>query len=85
MVYNVNTRKVHGIPTISSTRSVGPETQNGIHSIQLNPSRTLLATGARHSSDIGIYRLPTLDPVSIGENGHRDWVRKNETHNKISV
>lgn len=74
MVYDVNMRRVDAIPTLPNSRSNGPETQNGIHAIQINPSRTLLATGARHSSDIAIYRLPTLDPVCIGENGHRDWV-----------
>lgn len=75
MVYDVNMRRVDAIPTMPNRRSNGPETHNGIHAIQINPSRTLLATGARHSSDIAIYRLPTLDPVCIGENGHRDWVR----------
>lgn len=76
MVYDVNMRRVDAIPTLPNTRSNGPETQNGIMAIQKNPSGTLLATGARHSSDIAIYRLPTFDPVCIGENGHRDWVNK---------
>lgn len=76
MVYDVNMRRVDAIPTLPSNRNNSPETQNGIHAIQINPSHTLLATGARHSSDIAIYRLPTLDPVCIGENGHRDWVRQ---------
>lgn len=74
MVYDVNMRRLDAIPTLPNNRANGPESQNGIHAIQINPSRTLLATGARHSSDIAIYRLPTLDPVCIGENGHRDWV-----------
>lgn len=74
MVYDVNMRRVDAIPTLQGGRAAGIETQNGIHAIQINPSRTLLATGARHSTDIAVYRLPTLDPVCIGENGHRDWV-----------
>lgn len=74
MVYDVNMRRVDAIPTIQGSRAAGIEGQNGIHAIQINPSRTLLATGARHSSDIAVYRLPTLDPLCIGENSHRDWV-----------
>lgn len=74
MVYDVNTRRVDSIPTLRNSRGSNVDTQSGIHSCQINPSRTLLATGARHSADIAIYRLPTLDPVCIGENAHRDWV-----------
>lgn len=74
MVYDVNMRRVDAIPTLIGSRVSGVESQNGIHAIQINPSRTLLATGARHSADIAVYRLPTLDPVCIGEHGHRDWV-----------
>lgn len=74
MVYDVNMRRVDAIPTLSNIRLTGPETQNGIHAIEINPSRTFLSTGARHSADVAVYRLPTLDPVCIGENGHRDWI-----------
>jgi DDB1- and CUL4-associated factor 12 len=74
MVYDVNMRRVDAIPTLANSRGLNPDTQSGIHACQINPSHTLLATGARHSADIGIYRLPTLDPVCIGENAHRDWV-----------
>lgn len=74
MVYDVNMRRVDAIPTLRNSRGTNPDTQSGIHSCQINPSRSLLATGARHSADIAIYSLPTLDPVCIGENAHRDWV-----------
>jgi len=74
MVYDVNMRRVDAIPTLRNSRGANPDTQSGIHSCQINPSRTLLATGARHSADIAIYKLPTLDPLCIGENAHRDWV-----------
>lgn len=74
MVYDVNMRRVDSIPTLRNSRGSNVDTQSGIHSCQINPSRTLLATGARHSADIAIYRLPTLDPLCIGEQAHRDWV-----------
>lgn len=85
MVYDVNMRRVDAIPTLTGSRNGGIETQHGIHAIQINPSRTLLATMARHSCDIAVYRLPTLDPVCIGENGHRDWVSVDCSHQLSSI
>ncbi|KAG8292051.1 DDB1- and CUL4-associated factor 12 homolog isoform X1 [Homalodisca vitripennis] len=78
MVYDVVTQRIDQIPSLSS-RSINavdlpPEQQCGIHSLQINPSRTLLATGAKNSCDVAIYRLPTLDPVCVGEGAHKDWV-----------
>ena len=68
MVYDVNTRFMDQIPSLqSSENSVPPDQECGIHAIEINPSRTLLATGAKNANDAAIYRLPTLDPICVGE------------------
>ena len=68
MVYDVNTRFMDQIPSLqSSENSVPPDQECGIHAIEINPSRTLLATGAKNANDTAIYRLPTLDPICVGE------------------
>jgi WD repeat-containing protein 40A len=46
----------------------------GIHTIAINPSRTLLAVGSgKPTQYIQIYALPTFDPVAI-LSGHKDMV-----------
>jgi hypothetical protein len=70
MVYDVVTQRLDQIPSLQGRRdsiTLPQDQQCGIHSVQMNPSKTLLATGARNSSEIAVYRLPTLDPVCVGE------------------
>lgn len=75
MVYDVVTHKLDQIPCLVSKREpVIDQSLSGIHSVQINPSRTMLATGAKNTCDIAVYRLPTLDPVCVGEQAHRDMV-----------
>uniref|UniRef100_A0A8D9ERN3 DDB1- and CUL4-associated factor 12 n=1 Tax=Cacopsylla melanoneura TaxID=428564 RepID=A0A8D9ERN3_9HEMI len=76
LVYDIHTQSLDHIPTISSRNAATePEDhQSGIHFLQMNPSRSLLVTGATHSHQLAVYQLPTLDPIAIAENGHKDWV-----------
>lgn len=79
MVYDVATEKIDQIPCLYGKRDPSAEippgeASSGIHALQINPSRTLLASGAKNSNEIAIYRLPTLDPVCVGQGAHRDWI-----------
>ena len=68
MVFDVNTTQIDQIPLLQGSKSSFPSDSDcGIHAIEINPSRTLLATGAKNVSDIAVYRLPTLDPIFVGE------------------
>jgi len=73
VVMDVSTKKIDHIPSLQS-RSRPPDIERGINSIEINPSKTLLTTEASKSNDIAVYRLPTLDPVCVGESGHKDWI-----------
>ena len=61
-------------PVKSHPNSVQVTDHCGIHAISINPSRTLLATGAENVNDIAIYSLPGMEPHSIGYNAHNYWI-----------
>lgn len=74
-VMDLNTGEMDHIPSLkSSNNSVPAVCPCGIHSIAINPSKTLLATGAENTNDLAVYKLPTFDPVCVGERAHDDWI-----------
>lgn len=45
----------------------------GIHSIDINPSRTLIATSAQHPADCAVLRMEDMRPVEA-YSVHQDWI-----------
>ncbi|VVC36935.1 WD40/YVTN repeat-like-containing domain,WD40-repeat-containing domain,WD40 repeat,WD40 repeat [Cinara cedri] len=74
MVYNVDSHDLDQIPLIKGRIDDSENQLTGIHSLKINPCRSLLATGAYNSNEIAVYRLPTLDPIVLAEGAHKDWV-----------
>ncbi|KAK0054019.1 DDB1- and CUL4-associated factor 12 [Biomphalaria pfeifferi] len=75
MVMDVRNNNLVHIQSLKSTKeSIPAECPCGIHSIAINPSRTLLATGAQNTNDLAVYELPTFDPLCVGEQAHKDWI-----------
>lgn len=58
----------------NETAKQKPATGCGIHSLEMNSSRTILATTAESPCDVAIYsNIPSVDPVYI-LSGHTDWI-----------
>lgn len=67
MVYNVKSHKINQIPSMVGRVNEAADPNWGIYSVKINPSRSLLATGAYNSKEIAVYRLPSLDPIYLAE------------------
>ena len=75
-VMDVQSSQIMRIPLMRDRRHSPAHAQQGcgIHAVQLNPSKTLLATGGENPNSLAIYWLPTLDPLCLGDHGHKDWI-----------
>lgn len=67
IVYDVVTKAVDQIPCLAGQRENVNVDEPGINAISINPSRCLIATAGKNNNELGIYKLPTLDPMYIGE------------------
>ncbi|KAK2165867.1 hypothetical protein NP493_1346g00011 [Ridgeia piscesae] len=75
IVMDLVSKQMVQIPSLQNSGQSSPaDCPCGIHSIAVNFSRSLLATGGENTNDLAVYRLPTFDPVCLGEQGHSDWL-----------
>ncbi|KAL9986368.1 hypothetical protein ACROYT_G000507 [Oculina patagonica] len=74
LVMGMTSDWISSIPVLEgSPDSEIPEFNCGIHSIKMSPERTFLATSGQNPNHLAVYRLPTFDPLCVGE-GHTDWI-----------
>ena len=77
-VYDTAKREIFSIPLLKPPKnrsghrrqdhhSVAGQQHCGIHSMAINPSQTVLATGGENANDVAFYSLPTFDPLAVGE------------------
>ena len=67
MVFDVNTTQIDQIPLLQGSKSSFPSDSDcGIHAIEINPSRTLLATGAKNTLTLRSTGFPHLILSSWG-------------------
>ncbi|TGZ63678.1 hypothetical protein CRM22_006772 [Opisthorchis felineus] len=75
VLYDTSSDSSLEIPLISSgTREFFGRSSCGIHAIQANPSKSLLATGGADVNNIGVYALSELSPLWLLKDCHTDWV-----------
>lgn len=75
IVLDVQTGKSFKMPCLPSSGRFNPPSEcGGIHAIEINPSRTMLATGGDKTNELAIYKMPSFDPVCVGEACHTDWI-----------
>ena len=68
IVQNIVNQAKWEIPLLKGSGNIPlPDKNCGIHSISINETNTKIATGAINPNSTGIYRLPSLEPICLGE------------------
>ncbi|CAH8540744.1 unnamed protein product [Schistosoma turkestanicum] len=77
VLYDCTSNESFDIPLIKPAISYANQNNPcscGIHSIQLNTSKTFLATGGDNVNHVGVYRLSEFSPHCLLCDCHNDWV-----------